>query len=432
LRHSGSKLLRKSLLALWPQIFCIMSLFLVSPAFAGEGDPAFRVVVLNIPGGGSSDLVARVDAIEGVEALDQPWFVKEVKTRSIKTKGLMRRPKDLKWVMKGGKVDRIIYVEEEGGRYKVNLIGPDGEIRREFAHDMEPGGLSESAGNTIAAELRDDLGLVETPQVLVVTPAETAEADPVVEAPKVSPDETPKMRGSEGLFFEVGGRLLKRDLGVNGSNGAVLTYPSQFYPGGSLKLGYFFDGGGTSSTGVVVGLVGGMASVAAAADPGQTVESKPLLHLEGELLVDQRILMATPERGAREAVKFDLQGGVRYVSYSVDQGALPSTSTLAVVLGASVSAQALTDDLVLNAKFQISPFGTWIGGGENYGESSYVYGFGGGVGGVYAVSSSLGFMFGWDVRMERTSFSGNGTQDYIDAEAFELVQGLVLGLVYSD
>jgi len=292
--------------------------------------------------------------------------------------------------------------------------------------------LSESAGNTIAAELRDDLGLVETPQVLVVTPAETAEADPVVEAPKVSPDETPKMRGSEGLFFEVGGRLLKRDLGVNGSNGAVLTYPSQFYPGGSLKLGYFFDGGGTSSTGVVVGLVGGMASVAAAADPGQTVESKPLLHLEGELLVDQRILMATPERGAREAVKFDLQGGVRYVSYSVDQGALPSTSTLAVVLGASVSAQALTDDLVLNAKFQISPFGTWIGGGENYGESSYVYGFGGGVGGVYAVSSSLGFMFGWDVRMERTSFSGNGTQDYIDAEAFELVQGLVLGLVYSD
>jgi len=364
--------------------------------------------------------------------LDQPWFVKAVKTRSIKSKGLMRRPKDLKWVMKGGKVDRIIYVEEEGGRYKVNLIGPDGEIRRELAHDMEPGGLSESAGNTIAAELRDDLGLVETPQVLVVTPAETAEADPVVEAPKVSPDETPKMRGSEGLFFEVGGRLLKRDLGVNGSNGAVLTYPSQFYPGGSLKLGYFFDGGGTSSTGVVVGLVGGMASVAAAADPGQTVESKPLLHLEGELLVDQRILMATPERGAREAVKFDLQGGVRYVSYSVDQGALPSTSTLAVVLGASVSAQALTDDLVLNAKFQISPFGTWIGGGENYGESSYVYGFGGGVGGVYAVSSSLGFMFGWDVRMERTSFSGNGTQDYIDAEAFELVQGLVLGLVYSD
>lgn len=409
-----------------------MSLFLVSPAFAAEGDPAFRVVVLNIPGGGSDDLVARVDAIEGVEALDQSWFVKEVKTRSIKTKGLMRRAKDLKWVMKGGKVDRIVYVEEEGGRYKVNFIGPDGEIRREFAHDMESGGLSESAGNTITAELRDDLGLVETPQVLVVAPAETKEVDPVVEPTKDPSDETLKIRGSEGLFFEVAGRLLKRDLGVNGSNGAVLTYPSQFYPGGSLKFGYFLDGGGTSSTGVVVGLLGGMASVAAAADPGQPVESKPLLHLEGELMVDHRILMATPERGAREAVKFDLQGGVRYVSYSVDQGALPSTSTIAVVLGASVAAQALTDDLVLRAKFQISPFGTWIGGGDNYGESSYVYGFGGGIGGVYALSSSLGFMFGWDVRMERTSFSGNGTQDYIDAEAFELVQGLVLGLVYSD
>jgi hypothetical protein len=426
-------LLRKSLLALWPQIFCIVSLFLVSPSFAADGDPAFRVVVLNIPGGGSDDLVARVDAIEGVEALDQSWFVKEVKTRSIKTKGLMRRAKDLKWVMNGGKVDRIVYVEEEGGRYKVNFIGLDGEIRREFAHDMESGGLSESAGSTIVAELRDDLGLVETPQVLVVAPTETAEVDPVGEQPaETSASEASKTRGAEGLFFEVAGRLLKRDLGVNGSNGAVLTYPSQFYPGGSLKFGYFLDGGATSSTGVVVGLLGGMASVAAAADPGQPVESKSLLHVEGELMVDHRILMATPERGAREAVKFDLQGGVRYVSYSVDQGALPSTSTLAVVLGASVAAQALTADLVLRASFQISPFGTWIGGGDNYGESSYVYGFGGGIGGVYAISSSLGFMFGWDVRMERTSFSGNGTQDYVDAEAFELVQGLVLGLVYSD
>ncbi len=426
-------MLRTSLLARWFQLLFLMSLLWVSPALAADEAPSYRVVVLNIPGGGSDDLLALVAAIDGVEALDQGWFVKEVKTRSIKTKGLMRRPKDLKWVMKGGKVDRIVYVEEEAGRYKVNLIGPDGEIHREFAHDMEPGGLSDSAGKKIISELRDDLGLVTTAQVEVVAPAETAEIvidrDDTVETPV---DETSKLRGAEGLSIEIAARLLKRDLGVNGSNGAVLTYPSQFYPGGSLKLGYFFHGDDKASTGVVVGLQGAMASVAAAADPGQAVESKPLIHLEGELMVDHRILMMTPERGVGEAVRFDLQGGARYVSYSVDQGALPSTATFGVFFGGSVATRALTDALLLRARFQISPFGMWITGGENYGESSYVYGFGGGVGGEYALSDSLGFVFGWDVRIERTSFSGNGTLDYIDAEAFELVQGLTVGVVYSD
>ncbi|MEZ4461089.1 MAG: hypothetical protein R3E66_15470 [bacterium] len=399
------------------------------PAIAADPVP-LRVVVLQVAGDGDDRVAAKVAEIEGVEVRDQAWFVKQVKQRGIKTKGLMRRPKDLKWVMQGAEVTRLVFFEDEDTSYTVNLIGQNGEVSREFKMDKVSGTLDDASVDIIVKELQEDMGIAPKPVVVEETKVDVKPEQTKVEPPKVEPEPASGLYGSQNLSIEVFAKLNKRDLGVNGANGAVLTYPSQFYPGGGLNLTYL-PGSSESSTGVVAGVMVGMASVAAAADPGQTAESKSLLHLEGKLLLDHRVLVPTAV-GGRSAVRFDFLAGAKYTAFSVDQGALPSTSTVFVVLGASASKRALADGLTLRGRVELLPFGTWLGGAENYGESPVGYGFGAGLGGDYALSDSLGLVFGYDLSFQRTSFSGQGTQDYLDAEAFELVQGLTLGVVYAN
>lgn len=412
--------------------FCVSFLVfttLVSTAYAADEQPT-RVVILKVKG--VDALIDKVSKLDNVEVKDQSWFVKQVRQRGIKTKGLMRRPNELRWVMQGAEVSRVVYFDADGARFSVNFIGEDGEIRREFKVDRSGDGIDEETADLILKELKDDLGLTEQPQIQDATPVETA----VVEAPKAEAALESKMPatrlyGSSGLDVKIYARLNKRDLGVNGSNGAVLTYPSQFYPGGGITLVYF-PSDSNSATGVRVGAMVGLASVAAAVDPGQTAESKSLMHLEGELAVDHRVLQPTRGDGDRDAVRFDFTAAARYASYSVDQGALPSVSMVSVELGASVSQRALAEGLTLGGNVMISPFGTWLSGGENYGNSPVSYGFGAGLGGNYQLSDTLGLLFHYDLRFLRTSFSGQGTQDYLEAEAFELVQGLSLGVVYGN
>jgi hypothetical protein len=74
----------------------------------------------------------------------------------------------------------------------------------------------------------------------------------------------------------------------------------------------------------------------------------------------------------------------------------------------------------------------WLTGADAFGESSLGYGFGASFGGEYAFSETFGLGFGYEARFDRTSFSGQGSLDYLEAEAFELVQGVTLGVVYQN
>lgn len=410
----------------------VLVVFGVSPSvFAEESEPTIRVVVLTVPGGGTEVLGEKIDALEGVEMLPQAWFVAEVKKRGIKTKGLMKRSSDLKRVMQGAEVMRLVFVtEEDGARYLVTFLGDDGEARREFKLDQTEAGLDEAGADKVVAELKDDLGLVTQPQVQDVPVLDEPEVVEVKPEPVVV---ATGLRGTEGWKVEAAARLIKRDLGVNGANGAVLTYPSQFYPGGDFRFSYFPGGKGSStSTGVSMRVIAGLASVSSAVDPGQTPESKPVFHLEGELLADHRVVLGRSGAGERDSVRFDLLGGARFVSFAIDQGALPATSEIALILGAKASTRALSPELTLFGGVQLTPFGMWLTGADAFGESSLGYGFGASFGGEYAFSETFGLGFGYEARFDRTSFSGQGSLDYLEAEAFELVQGVTLGVVYQN
>ncbi len=434
----GSRLLRL-LLAL---VATTAAIFL-APDEAHAQDTSYRIVLLNVPGGGTDKLSEGLKGIEGVTLEDQGWFIEEVKSRGITPRKILRRPKDLRWVIDGAEIDYIVYLKGEGDEtYIANFIGQDGTVDQEVEVDRTSEGLTESGVKIIVDEATKLLG-ASTGTTEVATVDEGPEAQ--TEEETLSPNELLAKRKAEQearverlsrdwLFASLSGRFLKRDLTLSGANGAVLNYHSQFYPavGADVEAYPFSSDPDAADVGLYADFMMGFASVKAPVEDPTVVEDVSISHLEVEGGPKFRLVSPLGQEGGATMIKASVKLGVRYTSFSVDPNrSLPSTSLVSVVIGAAVSYPVFTPGFAIQGEFELVPIGFWGTSAEFFGESSSTYGFASGLGGIYAFSPNLGLKFGYKFRTDRTSFSGNGELDFVDTEAFELVQGAELGVFYQ-
>jgi hypothetical protein len=399
------------------KITWLMLLFcLVLPNVVVAQETTDFLVVLDVPGGGAEDLITELKKIEDIRVEGQTWFLKEVQDRGIAPRRILRRPKDLRWVMRGATIRYLIFLEKSEGGFTANFVGETGEAEESIAVAGDP--LTAEGINTVVTLARKKLGKEAKPVVTAVVedlepePEEVVIQPPVVEPASVS---------SEWLDITVGAEMLKRDLVVGGKNGGVLTYTSQLYPGGQLRVdGY--PGGEDEAIGFFLRGLVGLGSVSSAG------VSSGVLHIDAEAGPSYRVRNQVGKETSRRVIETRFYGGGRFTNYSTDAVVLPSTSLVALMVGGSVLIPALTDGFTVTGSVELTPFGLWLTGKEGFGTSSLTYGFGASLGGNYAFSSTMALTFDYSLRLDRTSFSGVGTLGFEGAEALELLQGLFVGL----
>ncbi len=259
------------------------------------------------------------------------------------------------------------------------------------------------------------------------------EPDPVVARPDDDriEDDAPKrgraaQRGEPvGAWLGGGLRLLKRDLAVTSPNAALINYTSSFYPG--YELTALVYPGKEVPVGLMLGFIHGFDSVSLQSAEGES-QVFPLRHLQLEGGASYTLLK--PTRGQREAT-VSLHGMLRWASYAMDENeVMPSISQLAVVFGAQLL-YPMSDKLALRGRLDVMPYNGWLTGRDQLGESASSYGAGLMLGAQYAAMDTLDVFAGYTFQVMRSSFTGVGLANFVDASAFELLQGLQLGVSYG-
>jgi len=392
--------------------FLVFLLFLCFSSTVSAEGPGF-LVVLDVPGGGTEDLVSGLKELD-VRVEGQKWFLEEVQARGITPRRVLRRPKDMRWVMRGAEINYVIFLEKGESGFAANFVGESGESEEKV--ELEGETLDANGVRKIVALARKKLG---KDKPTVVAPVGVEEPEP---EPEVKPRRPDPPAASNWLDIGIGLRLLKRDLVIGGKNGGVLTYPSQLYPGGQLLIeGY--PGGAPDAIGFYLRGIVGLGSVATGG------VSSGVLHIDAEggpsYRVKTRIGMETSSRYLETTIR----GGARFTSFSTDALVLPATSIVAVTFGGTARVPALNDAFAVRGTVDFTPFGLWLEGQDKFGESSITYGFSASLGGIYALTSTIDMAFDYWMRMDRTTFSGRGTLGFEGADGLELVQGLHAGVI---
>lgn len=396
-------------------IWLVLFFCLVAPSMAIAQESSDFLVVLDVPGGGTEELMDELKKIDGVRVEGQKWFLQEVQNRGMVPRRILRRPKDLRWVMRGATIRYVVFLEKAEGGFTANFVGETGETEESIEVSGDP--LSSEGIQTVVKLTRKKLGKEEKPVVAAVI--EDIEPEPVEDV--VRPPAVEKVATSEWLDITIGAEMLKRDLVVGGKNGGVLTYTSQLYPGGQLRVdGY--PGGEDEAIGFFLRGLVGLGSVSSAG------VSSGVLHIDAEAGPSYRVRNQVGLETSKRVIEARFYGGGRFTNYSTDAVVLPSTSLVALMLGGSVVIPALTDGFSVTGSVELTPFGLWLTGKEGFGTSSLTYGFGASLGGHYAFSSTMALAFDYSLRLDRTSFSGLGSLGFEGAEALELLQGLFIGL----
>ncbi len=410
-----------------------------------------RVALLSVPGGGTKKLTDAIGSIDHVEVKGQGWFLDQIKSRGFQAKGIMKRSDDIKWLMKGAKISYIVYlIAKSDTAYEARVVGPKtGKVVHTFSIDRTPEGLSD-AGARMA---KHDFAQFLDKQLHPVDPAaekrkrEKEKARLAKLKREKDPNEVKKKAASaknaakqayskDWLMVTVGASGLRRDLHVASgvdTNQAVLAYTSAFYPGIDLGVEMFPIGMSNpdyASVGFFADYTHGFDSVTVQ-NSDNTKDNVSITHMDLRAGVMYQLGDALKLKTSKEA-HFDLKVGVRYTGFSaVDNVALPSTSHTSLLIGARVTRQAFSNNFKVRAGVQIEPIGVYGTGATLFGESAHTYGFGGNLGGMFNATDNIGFTLGYSFELERTVFTGTGQADFVDANAFELVQGFNGGLFYQ-
>lgn len=430
-------------------VLCLGVIGLVPRAAQAQSAPV-KVVVLNVPGGGSEMLAQGISAIENVSIERQGWFLEQIKGRGFQAKGIMKRTDDIKWLMKGAKIDYILYLAAKSDTaYEGRVVGPEtGTQVHSFPVDRTPNGLSAAGARMVTREFQDFLAQKAQQRMQAEqqeqNKAQVAQLD--AEAPATDDPNAVKKQAAAGneaamakfskdwLLVSLRGNGLRRDLYVAGFNEAVLSYTSAFYGGVSLELEAFPLGMSNPE----MAAVGFYADYTHGFDSAQVPDQEkggekaaPITHMDFEAGVLYQLGDPLALKDSNEA-KFSMGIGVRYNNFSVAENpALPSVSHTSLVLSSRVTRPAFSDKFMLRAGAKIMPIGAFGTGALLFGETSHTYGFGGDIGGLVQATEDIGLVFGYEFGLQRTVFTGNGEADFVDANAFELVQGFTGGLSYQ-
>lgn len=412
----------------------IAAFALVTPVYAEEPDAL--VVVLDVPGGGTETLVRAIDEIDGVAVQGQKWFLGEISSRGISPKRILRRPKDLKWVINGAGISYIVYLaksESDEALYDVGFIGESGEDVQKFTVDVTESGLSDTGAKVIVDELKK---LVKKPEKPVVA---TKPVD-VVEEPVEDLDPNEKRRlameekerlkerlTKDWLVATLAGRVYSRSLAVTSANGTQMSYSSAPFPGVELKV----DGFPGAFADPDYADVGFVLRVGAGAGKVESITSDSMLMIDGEVGPSFRLVSPIGQEGGTTAVRAQAKLTLRYTSFMVDSPVLPETSMIAPTLGASVAYPVFAPGFAVTGYFDVVPFGIWGTNKEGFGETAQTFAFSSGLGMIYAINKMLGVVAGFDFRLERTNFTGRGEFGFEDASGFEFLQSAHLGALLT-
>src|SRR5690554_6116736 len=102
--RDASKLFRVLLFA----VFAVFFTLLFAPQLAQSQETGVRVVLLDVPYGGTELAMEELSKIEGLDVRESAWFYNQVKGRGFHTEGIESKPKDLRWVMSGSSIVWII------------------------------------------------------------------------------------------------------------------------------------------------------------------------------------------------------------------------------------------------------------------------------------------------------------------------------------
>lgn len=424
-----------------------MGVVSLAPRAAQAQSAPLKVVVLNVPGGGSEMLAQGIKGLDNVTIERQGWFLEQIQSRGFQAKGIMKRSDDVKWLMKGAKIDYILYLSAKSDTaYEGRVVGPEaGTHVHSFPVDRTPNGLSAAGARMVQGEFEDFLARKAQEQMQAnqreENKAQVAQLDEELandpNAIKKQAAESQKAAqakfSQDWLLIGVRGNGLRRDLYVAGFNEAVLSYTSAFYPGISLELEAFPLGKSNpemASVGFYAEYTHGFDSAQVPDDAGGQ-SAAPITHVDFEGGVLYQLGDPLALKDSDEA-KLSMGIGVRHNSFSVAENpALPSVSHTSLVLSSRVTRPALSDKFLLRAGARIMPIGVFGTGALLFGETSHTYGFGGDIGGLVQATEDIGLMFGYKFGLQRTVFAGTGEADFVDANAFELVQGFTGGLSYQ-
>lgn len=439
----------------WPGLLALLIIGLTAPGIAhaqgGSGEPK-RMAVLNVPGGGTEALHDKLGQISNLEILRQEWFIKQIQNRGFDPKGIMRRPKDLKWVMDGGDLDHVLFLAPASEKsYEARIVDKEGEVAKKFVVDRTPDGLSESGAELVRRELSDFLsggspsvGMLgdtegtDTSEESSQSDAQDDDFDPneMKKRAATEQDATTKALSENWLWATGSVRFMQRGFNVVGSNEETLSYQSGFYTGAHINVeAYPF--GMTNADFQAVGLYAdfryGGDKVAVLPNEDAT-EPAPfnISHIEFATGVSLRGEDPSKDMDSDPDPHTRLNLGIRTVGLNLDPNLqLPSISHFHLTIGGKLDYPFLIDGLYASVGAELTPVGFMQNGEELFGEASSSYGMAGEVGLKYMFSDSIGITTAYDARVFRTIFEGEGTAGFANANAFELVQGFSAGLQYK-
>lgn len=435
----------------------LLVLLWAMPAAADDDEEvdSYRVVIIEIPGGGEEALKDAISGIPNLELRSHDWFVEQVEERAFQPSTITDNPSDLRWVMDGSDIDLVIDFNVENDEdFQVRLItAEEGEAEREFLADRShDGGLRRGGASVIRYGLEDFLDA--RPEVVAAAAQASEEEsddesdddeEEIADSPQAlreqaarDKDELGERFARDWLWARLHLRMLQKDTSV-ASNDAVYTYNSGGFFGYELDL-EAFPFGQSNPDMVETGMYAtfnhgfyGFTITDESTDESDEV-SVHNLTIEGGALYR----LDSPLEENNRQLRFKIGG--RFESFSVTENPqIPSTTMTSLVLGTRLVLPVGLEEFAVTAGLDISPLSYFGTGSDRFGASAFSYGFSSELGILYEVMDNGFLSAGYTFRLIRTDFSGEGepvgdSEDPVvfeDSNAFDLNQGLRAGFVYQ-
>ncbi|RVU47907.1 hypothetical protein EA187_00275 [Lujinxingia sediminis] len=468
--------------ASWQMLAAIMAwaaVMLMASVATAQGqrddDEATRVTLIEVPGGGTARLIMELRDISGLDVRDADWFANQVRGRAFRIDGITERSSDMMWVMRGGSIAVVVnLVEYDAQEYRVQFITAEsGTPEHQFPIDRSEEGLNRTGARMIRTELERFLGIggapvaqqapKEAPQPAESTappapsqPTQSAPAQNTESAPAqaavapveddLDPSDPEAMRrraaaeeqalldalSRNWLWVRGYGRMFRKDFMVAGQS-AIFSYKSASFPGFELDVEAFPFGRTNPemvAAGFYVNYSHGFDGLNILTED-ETGVSEQAVSLQSMVLEGGAIYrLDSPLDNSNRQLRFKL--GARYDSFSATENPiLPSTSVISLVIGTRLVLPVIVEEFAVTAGVDVAPVSVFSKGAEVFGTDSFSYGFGTELGFVYEFMDNLFMSASYGFRITRSDFTGEGESEFAESDAFDMNQGLKVGVVYQ-
>lgn len=406
-----------------------------------------RIVVLEVPGGGSDRLFSEIQSIDNLDVRDITWFMNQVKGRGFRADTIFEKPSDLRWVMSGSDINfmlRVVLNEDETGYIAHFIEAESGQPRRSVPVDMSESGLSAAGAAFLKLETERITGVVsvanqsEKSESVVIL---DDEAEVPADEPEVVLAKAAKAKQAvrdrlqrDWLWLRGGFRLIGKDVLV-ASASETYSYASGMMPGFELDVEAYplsLSNPEMASAGLYLNYYQGFETVQVLLE-NDDILSLPINHLGIEGGAIYRLDSPLDGENSLTSRQVRLKLGARYTASLVGENdVIPSTSVVSIVVGARLVFPVGMPGLAMWANADLVPIAFAGSQAQLYGQTSHSYGFGTELGFLYEFYPKLGAAVGYGFQMIRTGYTGAGLLDgFEDSLAFELVQGMRISLVYQ-